>query len=440
MARSRPGLVSRWQRSPARELATWSWFWMKLTKEVGPTSHAGVPRPLPLPRVSLPLVEKPSLDGRDELLGGPGVVAEVRLGAPREGDRRGVVEVVVPQGVEVVAAGRHRADEPHVLRLVLGDEEHRSPAGARPRPARDRRQHVLRGIVVDVLRGVQPEPVQVKLVDPVAGVRDEELADRPGALAVEVDRRAPVRPVTGGEVSGSVLAQVVAVGAEVVVHHVEDDAHADGMSPVHEGAEVVGPPVEPCRGEEVDTVVAPAEVADEVGDRQHLHHRDARPRQLRQLAAGSVPVAGRRERPDVQLVHDLALSRDAGPPAVRPAEGGRVDDLGWAVGAVRLEAGRGVRVGGPAIEAVRIPGSRLDGRREPGVVPMGLGIEPDSPIAEIDLDLRGLRRPDAEVPASLRGELRSDRKAPPFRIRSSFPRHGCPGAQLPYQRITSQRA
>ena len=142
-------------------------------------SHAGRAAALALPGVALALIEEAALDGRDQLLGRPGVVAVVGLGAAGERDRGGVVEVVVPQRVEAVAAGRHRADEPHVLRLVLGDQENRSATGARPRAARDRRQHVLGRVVVDVLRGVQPEPVEVELVDPVAGVRDEELADRP---------------------------------------------------------------------------------------------------------------------------------------------------------------------------------------------------------------------------------------------------------------------
>ena len=47
MARYRPGLVRRSPRRPASELATWSWFWMKVTNAVGARSHAGVPRGFP---------------------------------------------------------------------------------------------------------------------------------------------------------------------------------------------------------------------------------------------------------------------------------------------------------------------------------------------------------------------------------------------------------
>jgi hypothetical protein len=67
-------------------------------------------------------------DRGDQLLWRPGVVAVVRLGTAREGDRGAVVEVVVPQGVEAMAACLRRPDESRLLLLVLGDEEHRPAA------------------------------------------------------------------------------------------------------------------------------------------------------------------------------------------------------------------------------------------------------------------------------------------------------------------------
>jgi hypothetical protein len=47
MARRRAGLDSRWSRSPASVLATWSWFCVNTTNDHGGTSSAGVPRALP---------------------------------------------------------------------------------------------------------------------------------------------------------------------------------------------------------------------------------------------------------------------------------------------------------------------------------------------------------------------------------------------------------
>src|SRR5690606_2409507 len=81
---------------------------------------------LVLPLVTLALVEEAALDGGYELLRGAEVVGVVRLAAARERHDSGVVEVVVPQGVQTVAAVLERQDEPHLLRLVLANENHSS--------------------------------------------------------------------------------------------------------------------------------------------------------------------------------------------------------------------------------------------------------------------------------------------------------------------------
>src|SRR5688572_1595622 len=94
------------------------------------------------------------------------------------------------------------------------------------------------------------------LLDPVGSICQDELAYWPRALPVEVDRLAPVVRVPICEVRLGEPLEVVAVGAQVVVDNVEDDAETHRMRPVHEAAEVVRPPVEPRRCEEVHPVVA----------------------------------------------------------------------------------------------------------------------------------------------------------------------------------------
>ena len=44
-------------------------------------------------------------------------------------------------------------------------------------------QQMRRAVVQDRVHGVQPQAVEVELLDPVERVVDEELADRPGVLA-----------------------------------------------------------------------------------------------------------------------------------------------------------------------------------------------------------------------------------------------------------------
>ena len=158
-----------------------------------------------LPAVALALVEEAVLRGRDQLLRAPLVVAQVGLVAAGQRHDGAVVEVVVPQGVEAEAAPLAGPDEAHGLGLVLAHDE--DPAGCRglAGAAGELGQDVLVALaeVVDVLGGVDPEAVDVELVDPVDTVRDDEFAHRPAVRAVEVQRLAPVGAVAVGEVVGA---------------------------------------------------------------------------------------------------------------------------------------------------------------------------------------------------------------------------------------------
>ena len=87
--------------------------------------------------------------------------------------------------------------------------------------------------------------------------------------------------------------QDVAVGAEVVVDHVEDHGEAQGVGAVDEAPEVVGRAVEPGRGEQVDAVVAPAEPAGEIGDGHELEDGDAQLGEVRELRLGGAPRSPR---------------------------------------------------------------------------------------------------------------------------------------------------
>ena len=70
-------------------------------------------------------------------------------------------------------------DEARVLRLVLGDDQRSRAAPAAARTRRPIAARMCSGDVVeDRLRRVEAQAVEVELVDPVAGVGDEELAHR----------------------------------------------------------------------------------------------------------------------------------------------------------------------------------------------------------------------------------------------------------------------
>src|SRR5205807_2712873 len=88
-----------------------------------------------------------------------------------------VMKIVVPECVEPVAALVAGLNEADFLRLVLRYKESRAAACCFAHPARDSSQNVIGRVIVNVLRGVQPQAVEMKFIDPVAGVGDDEFAD-----------------------------------------------------------------------------------------------------------------------------------------------------------------------------------------------------------------------------------------------------------------------
>src|SRR5262245_47655890 len=118
---------------------------------------------------------------------------------------------------------------------------------------------MLRRLVEDLLRRVEAQAVEMKLVDPVAGVADEELAHRTRVLAVEVQGFAPVVAVAVAYVRRRECPQVVADRSEVVIDDIEDDADAGRVRGVDEPAEIVGLAVEMRGRVEIDAVITPTE-------------------------------------------------------------------------------------------------------------------------------------------------------------------------------------
>src|SRR5206468_4958202 len=103
---------------------------------------------------------------------------------------------------------------------------------------------------------VQTEAVDMELTDPHAPVLGYVAARPLAAGAVEVHRRTPRRRVAIGEVR-TVLGQVVPLGAEVVVHDVEEDRQTARVARVHETPQAARSPVRRLRREEVHAIVSP---------------------------------------------------------------------------------------------------------------------------------------------------------------------------------------
>ncbi len=392
-------------------------------KLLGVESKTGSTAASLLPGVPLSLIEVTPFHRRNEFLGRALVIGVVVFCVPGHRHAGRMMKIVVPGGVEPKTALLDRSQQPRVLMLVFGDDERLPRAGRLAHATRDRRQYVVGRIVNNRMDGVDPQTIDVELVDPIAGIGDEELADRAAMLGVEVDRLAPIGAMPLGGVFTGELSEIIAGRTEVVVNHVENHADLEPMSLVDEPAEIVRRAIQPRGSEQIDAVIAPAEAAVEFGDRHDLDERDAQFSEAWQFGDGRCKRPLGRECADVQLINDLPLARRARPIPVVPLVAGWIDDHRHPVRPVRLESRRGIGVELRIIvqaKAVAVADVRLG--RETGEIPVALLLKSDRRIravagcsaasAEHNLNSLTPGRPDAEMDAAVRLTLRADRQTP----------------------------
>src|SRR5271154_567529 len=221
-----------------------------------------------LPLVALPLIEKAVFGGSDEFARATAVVRIVRLVMASQCHHSTVMEVVIPQRVEPVSAPLGWAHQLCVLRLVLSDNKSDSAAPCRAHPPDNGGHDMIVRSIENCLRRVEPQSVEMILVDPITRIGDEELAHRARIGTVEIDRFTPVVFVTVSEISRGEQFEIVSVRAEMVVDDVEDDGDPERMSAIDEKTEINRLAVEPAWGEEIDAIVSPTEPAWEFRHRQ----------------------------------------------------------------------------------------------------------------------------------------------------------------------------
>ena len=119
------------------------------------------------------------------------VIREVSLGPSRESNYGAVVKVVIPQCIHFIAALVRGTNEFHVLWFVLADDVNRSAFCSRARLSRNRSHNVVLARIKNLLCRIQPQAIEMKLVDPVTGVRGKKLPHRPAVLTIKVNGFAP---------------------------------------------------------------------------------------------------------------------------------------------------------------------------------------------------------------------------------------------------------
>ena len=135
------------------------------------------------------------------------------------------MDVVVPlRGVELglVTVARQ------ALRLIVlvFQEEMDGPREPRAKARREFVEQIGPRIILDRVDGVEAQPVEMKLLKPIFGVLDEEIAHGARVGSVKLDRIAPGRLVPAREEIRRIEPKEIPLGTEVVVNDVKQHRDA----------------------------------------------------------------------------------------------------------------------------------------------------------------------------------------------------------------------
>ena len=146
-----------------------------------------------------------------------------------------MMKIVAPLGVEAEPPRRRRLDDARIVQIALGHQPGAAPQTGRLGVKRvgELGEDVARAEVEDAVDGVEAQPVNVIVGQPVERVVDEEPPHLVAVGPVEVERGAPGCPVAIGEVRAEVL-EVVSFGAEVVVDDVDKQRQPVRVTGVHQ--------------------------------------------------------------------------------------------------------------------------------------------------------------------------------------------------------------
>src|SRR5581483_9638683 len=95
--------------------------------------------------------------------------------------------------------------------------------------------------------GIEAESVEVIFLQPVQRVVNEEIAHRPAAWAVEVDRFSPGRAMAIREKFRRIGTQIISFRPEVVIDHVQKDHKVLRMRSIYQMLQFFWPSVATCR-------------------------------------------------------------------------------------------------------------------------------------------------------------------------------------------------
>ena len=326
-----------------------------------------------------------------QLPGSAEILVVARALAGKHGVKH-MMEIIAPHCLQAVAA---TAGRKNIAGIVLVGFRHDANGALQPRAENvgslgNFGDDVPRRIVTNGLHGVQAQTIQMIFREPVDGIIDDEAPHAIASFAVVIDRLTPRSLVARGEVWPK-QTEVIALVAEMVVDHIQNDGKAAAMSLVDEAAERFRPAVAGLHGIEPDAVVAPVAAAGKGVDRHQLDGGHAELLKGIEPFDGSVESSLGREGAEVKLVEDIVKKRQTAPLGVGPLELQRIDNLCRTVNTLRQQTGD--RIGYlPAIDqiVIAVAGLRLD-HCFPGI-PAGVEV-----AAQFDLLALPVRRQQAQA-------------------------------------------
>src|SRR5579872_6710520 len=166
----------------------------------------------------------------------------------------------------------------------------------------------------------------MKLFQPIQGALNEKMPNVIAVATVKVQRRAPGSAIEIREI-WPVLVEVISLGAEVVVNHVEANRELLRMRGVDQPLQIARSSVTVLHGKRKDAVVSPVACARELRNRHYLNRCNAEISQPIEMRNQCRERAFWRVGANVQLVNYSVAQRDTLPCLIGPWKRARIDDL-----------------------------------------------------------------------------------------------------------------
>ncbi len=196
-----------------------------------------IPRGISVPTVAiggvLARIDEPLAKGLDEIPEAPEILVISRL-VFRQERMEGMVEVVIPLGVQAVSPKFPRADNARIIEVALGDDVDLPIEPLRLLVyGRGQLQKRMGGEIQDAVDCIDPQGIDMKLRHPVQGILDEKTPNRIAVGSIEVDGRTPRGFVAIGEIRTE-IPQVITFWTQVVIHHIQHDGYSPPVARVHQ--------------------------------------------------------------------------------------------------------------------------------------------------------------------------------------------------------------